>query len=88
MLFRSALQWELIDGKSVIGGGSAPGFTISTRLIAFRHSSKGAAALEAHLRLGRPTVLARVENDRLLIDLRTVLTDQLGPLCDALKALA
>jgi L-seryl-tRNA(Ser) seleniumtransferase len=83
-----ALQWETIDGQSVIGGGSAPGFTIPTRLIAFRHSNKSAAALESQLRLGKPTVLARVENDRLLIDLRTVLTDQLGPLCDALKALA
>ena len=83
-----SLEWELIDGMSVIGGGSAPGFNIPTRLITFRHSSKGAAALEAQLRLGKPTVLARVENDRLLIDLRTVLTDQLGPLCDALKALA
>jgi L-seryl-tRNA(Ser) seleniumtransferase len=83
-----ALTWELVDGQSVIGGGSAPGFTIPTRLIALRHSGKSAAALESQLRLGRPAVLARVESDRLLIDLRTVLTDQLGPLCDALKALA
>ena len=83
-----ALQWEIVSGDSVIGGGSAPGFKSPTRLIAFRHKSKSAAALEAQLRAGRPPILARVENDRLLVDLRTVLTDQMGTLCDALKSLA
>jgi L-seryl-tRNA(Ser) seleniumtransferase len=82
------LQWEIISGESVIGGGSAPGFTIPTRLIAFRHTKKSAAVLESRLRSNCPPVLARVENDRLLFDLRTVMTDQLGPLCDALKSLA
>ena len=82
-----ALHWEIIPGESVIGGGSAPGFTIPTRLIALRHEKKSAAVIEAHLRKSRPSVLGRVESDRLLLDLRTVMTDQLGPLCDALKSL-
>ncbi|MSO21192.1 MAG: L-seryl-tRNA(Sec) selenium transferase [Acidobacteria bacterium] len=85
---KNALDWEMIPGESVIGGGSAPGFTIPTALIALQHKSKSAAALEAHLRKRRPAVLARVENDRLLLDLRTVMTDQLGPLADAIKSLA
>jgi L-seryl-tRNA(Ser) seleniumtransferase len=61
-----------IDGESTIGGGSAPGETLPTCLVELHHSSLSAAALESRLRsLDRP-VIARIQNDRVVLDLRTV----------------
>ena len=61
---------------SVIGGGSAPGYSIPTRLIALRHGTRSAAVLEKRLLAHRPPVIARVEADAVLLDLRTVLPHQ------------
>ena len=65
----SGIQADVIDGNSTIGGGSAPGSELPTRLVAL---TMPAARLEAALRAGTPPVVARIENDRVLIDLRTV----------------
>ncbi|HET7217965.1 MAG TPA: hypothetical protein VFJ02_07945, partial [Vicinamibacterales bacterium] len=59
----------VVDGFSTIGGGSAPGSQLPTRLVAI---ALPAERLEAMLRGGQPPVIARIENDHLLIDLRTV----------------
>jgi L-seryl-tRNA(Ser) seleniumtransferase len=67
---------ELADGQSVLGGGSAPGHTIPTRLVALRHAKHSSAALEKRLRAWQPPVIARVEEDAVLLDLRTVLPEQ------------
>jgi L-seryl-tRNA(Ser) seleniumtransferase len=79
---------ELADGQSVLGGGSAPGHTIPTRLVALRHAKHSAAALEKRLRAWRPPVIARVENDAVLLDLRTVLPEQENILIAAVRSLA
>jgi L-seryl-tRNA(Ser) seleniumtransferase len=78
----------MVAGESVIGGGSAPGFSIPTRLIAVRHRARGAAALEKRLLAQRPPIVARVEEDILLLDLRTVLPEQEAALEQALRSLA
>jgi L-seryl-tRNA(Ser) seleniumtransferase len=62
----------IVDGDSTIGGGSAPGSTLPTRLIAISHPLLTAAALEARLRACDPPVVARIEDDRVVLDLRTV----------------
>ena len=62
----------VINSASTVGGGSAPGSEIPTRLVAIGVSGKSAAALEAALRDARPPIVGRIEQDRLLIDLRTV----------------
>ncbi len=59
----------LIEGQSVLGGGSTPDQSIPTWLIAIPGH---AARLEKRLRASDPPVVARIEKDRLLIDLRTV----------------
>ncbi|HEX5412338.1 MAG TPA: L-seryl-tRNA(Sec) selenium transferase [Terriglobia bacterium] len=64
------------DGESVAGGGSTPGQSLPTKLVAVRHSRLNAQELEAALRRNRPPVIARVERDRLLLDLRTVFDEQ------------
>ena len=67
---------ELVDGASAIGGGSAPGVELATRLVAIEKNGLTPDALEARLRrLARP-VIARIERDRLVLDLRTVPPDQ------------
>jgi len=63
-------------GESVIGGGSTPGQSLPTRLVAVRHTARSAQALEIILRQNSPPIMARVEADRLLLDLRTVFEDQ------------
>jgi L-seryl-tRNA(Ser) seleniumtransferase len=82
------IQWEMVAGESVIGGGSAPGFSIPTRLIAVRHRARGAATLEKRLLAQRPPIVARVEEGILLLDLRTVLPEQEAALEQALRSLA
>ncbi|MGH9357459.1 MAG: L-seryl-tRNA(Sec) selenium transferase [Terriglobia bacterium] len=66
----------LVDGESVAGGGSTPGQVIPTRLIAVSHGSHSAQELAEALRRHRPPIIARVEDDRLLLDLRTVLGEE------------
>jgi L-seryl-tRNA(Ser) seleniumtransferase len=62
----------LREGESVIGGGSTPGQTLATTLVAVRHSQLSAAKLEEMLRQGKPAIVGRVEQDEFIIDLRTV----------------
>ncbi len=61
---------------STTGGGSAPGVELPTFLLALRKPALGADALEERLRAAPTAIVARVQNDRVLLDLRTVLPDQ------------
>jgi L-seryl-tRNA(Ser) seleniumtransferase len=62
----------VVDGFSTIGGGSAPGSLLPTRLVAIAHPALSADDLDQRLRAGRPPVVARIENDRIVFDLRTI----------------
>jgi L-seryl-tRNA(Ser) seleniumtransferase len=75
------------DGDSVIGGGSTPAQSLPTALLAVTHSHHSAQELEKLLRQNSPPVIARVEQDTLLLDLRTVLEDQDEELLRALEAI-
>jgi len=70
------LQVTLVKGTSTIGGGSAPGSALPTRLVALRHRAWSADRLDQELRRLDPPVVARIENDQVMLDLRTVLPDQ------------
>lgn len=67
---------QIEDGESVIGGGSTPGQSLPTKLLAVTHTRYSAQDLEALLRRNSPPIIARIERDRLLLDLRTVFEDQ------------
>ncbi len=82
------LKLELLDGESVIGGGAAPSAVLSTCLIALTHANLSADDLNARLRAHTPPVIARVEEGRVLIDLRSVFQDQDAILAAALESLA
>ena len=65
---------RVIEGRSVIGGGATPEQSLATWLIAIECES--ATAAERRLRTGEPPVVARIEDDRLLLDLRTVFVEE------------
>ncbi len=66
------LEIELIDGESVVGGGAAPAATLPTCLLAVRCAGLTADQLAQALRKSDPPVVARVEENRLLLDLRSI----------------
>ena len=84
---RSAvLAAEVIDGESVIGGGSAPSAALPTQLVALRRDGLSADELATKLRSANPPVIGRVEDGRVLFDLRTVFPEQdeiVGRVCAA-----
>jgi len=67
---------KLIDGESLIGGGSAPSAVLPTTLIALTSQELTASDLAARLRRADPPIVARVEDGRVLLDLRTVFPAQ------------
>jgi L-seryl-tRNA(Ser) seleniumtransferase len=75
----------VIEGESVLGGGSTPDQSIPTWLIAISGSAR---RLEKQLRASNPAVVARIEKDQLLIDLRTVLPEDDETLAAMLEAYA
>jgi L-seryl-tRNA(Ser) seleniumtransferase len=66
---------RVIDGVSTVGGGSAPGAEIPTRLVQLSRAGMSADAIEQHLRALDPPVIARIQEDRVVLDLRTVLPE-------------
>jgi L-seryl-tRNA(Ser) seleniumtransferase len=83
----SDLKLSLEPGESAVGGGAAPTSKLASVLIALTHPQKSAADLEQQLRRSSPPVIARVTNEKVLIDLRTVFPDDLSSLIAALKRL-
>ena len=81
------LRLDLIDGESVIGGGAAPSAVLPTRLIAVTHAGFSADQLCARLRASDPPIIARVEEGRVLLDLRTVFPQQDAIVATALQSL-
>jgi len=66
------LRLETVKGESAIGGGSAPTSHLPTVLISVAHERLSANQIEAGLRLSDPPVVARIIDDQVLLDLRTV----------------
>jgi L-seryl-tRNA(Ser) seleniumtransferase len=84
----AALTCRLADGASTPGGGSAPEETIPTVLVLVRAAGRTADALHTRLRHGIPPVVARIEDDHVVLDLRTVRDEDLDGLAAALRAAA
>jgi len=82
------LHVELIDGASVIGGGAAPGATLPTVLLAVSCQGLSADELAARLRAHQPPIVARVEQGKVLLDLRTIFPEQDAIIAEALSQCA
>ena len=74
-----------LEGLSTVGGGSLPGETLPTCLLALK--VKSPAKLAAQLRETNPPIIARVQEDLLLLDPRTVLPWQEETLLKSLQAI-
>lgn len=78
---------EIIEGKSFVGGGAAPERGIDSPLLRIRHSAIEPLALQKKLRDNKPPVIARVEDDHLLLDLRAVFEDEETAIVKAVNSL-
>ena len=67
------LKVEILDDSSEVGGGSVPAHLLPTKVVAVRHAKRSLDSLSAALRAGTPCIFARVQRDRLLFDVRTLL---------------
>jgi len=67
---------DVVKGASAIGGGSAPGVELPTWLVAIEKAGTTPDGLEAALRRQTPPIIARIERDRVLLDLRTVVPEE------------
>jgi L-seryl-tRNA(Ser) seleniumtransferase len=82
------LTFAIEDGASAAGGGAAPTAEIPTALLRVEHRSRSAASLAADLRAGEPPVVARIAEDALVLDLRTVSPEEEPALAAALARVA
>jgi L-seryl-tRNA(Ser) seleniumtransferase len=86
-LHSTKLNVEIIDGESVIGGGAAPSSVIPTRLLALNCEGSSADEFAARLRQSNPPIVARVDEGRVLLDLRTVFPEQDETITAALQVI-
>jgi L-seryl-tRNA(Ser) seleniumtransferase len=82
-----SVELQVTDGQSMIGGGCTPDRGIPTRLLVFSGADLSPARLEMRLRAGSPPIAARIENNCLLLDLRTVFPKDDTLVVDALEKL-
>jgi len=83
-----AFTFETVDGESASGGGSAPTSRLPTVLISLTHDTLTPNQIEAALRRSHPPVIARIVDDRVLFDLRTVAESEEPELERALLSLS
>jgi L-seryl-tRNA(Ser) seleniumtransferase len=81
----SPLRAEIVPGESAIGGGSGPGVHPPTSLIALSHPSQSAENVEQQIRTSALRIIARIEDDKVLLDLRTVSLEEEDNLLSALS---
>ena len=79
---------KLNDGESVAGGGSTPGQFLPTTLIVITHATISSQDLAQLLRRHHPPIIARVEQDQTLLDLRTVFEHQEEEIFRAFQSIA
>jgi L-seryl-tRNA(Ser) seleniumtransferase len=77
---------RLVEGNSVVGGGSCPECSLPTLLISVESSQTRPNVIESRMRLQNPAIILRLEEDRALIDLRTVFPHQEKMLIDGIVA--
>jgi L-seryl-tRNA(Ser) seleniumtransferase len=79
------LVCRLIEATSTVGGGSAPGSTLPTVLLAVEGRHLSADTIDGRLRAGSPPVVARIENGCVVFDLRTVMPEDDDTLAEAIR---
>src|SRR5271166_3400043 len=77
---------QVAEGRSLVGGGSTPAQSLATVVLRIGSGRHSVGELEERLRGGKVAVIARIEEGRLVVDLRTVFVEQEEGLMDALAS--
>jgi len=80
------LTYELKEAKAAAGGGSLPTEDIPTIVVAVQHAGIPASRMEAKLRRAAVPVIVRVDENEILLDLRTLAEDEFNFVVDGLKS--
>jgi L-seryl-tRNA(Ser) seleniumtransferase len=81
----AVVRARTISGESAVGGGSFPGAVLPTTLVALEGGDLGPDGLALRLRLGDPPVIARVSDERVLLDPRTLPEDAFAAVARAIE---
>jgi L-seryl-tRNA(Ser) seleniumtransferase len=85
-LLERGIEVEVVPAESTVGGGSLPGERLPTTALALTPRPGRAADLLRRLREHEPPLIGRIEQERVLLDPRTVLPDEDDALLDAVVA--
>src|SRR5436190_9043942 len=81
------LSLEILDDASEFGGGSVPTQQIPTKVVALKHGTMSLETLSSRLRAGTPPVFCRVQRERALLDVRTLLEGEDDEIAASLRAI-
>lgn len=76
---------DVVEDKTYLGGGSVPAQQIPTWCVALTPNEMNVDELSKRLRTGTPAVVGRIQQDRLLLDLRSVLPHQDAAIVEAVS---
>ena len=79
---------EVLDDVSEAGGGSMPAVRLPTKVVAVRSDRAGLQALAQTLRDGDPCIMTRVQRERVLFDVRTLLEGEVEQVESAMARIA
>ncbi len=82
---RAYMNISIVNGFSEMGGGSLPGEGIPTRLISLHSEKISAEEIAARMRGNTPPIFARIEQDHVLLDMRTVYDTEVEMIAAALE---
>ncbi len=82
----SGYHFELIDSASKVGGGAAPEKELETFVVSIAKENLSPNAVTTGLRKNDPPIIARIQDDKVLIDLRTVMAEEEDIIIQALKS--
>ncbi len=85
---RERLCPSLVDSRAQAGSGTLPLEEFASRALGLEPRGGRAEELARRLRLGNPSVVGRINQERLLLDMRTVRDDEAAPLAEALNRTA
>ena len=84
----AGLTWTVRKETSLTGGGAAPEARLDTLCLALSHPAEDATGLATRLRRGHPPIIARVQDNRVLLDFRTLLPADLPEVARQVRELA
>jgi len=82
---KAGVAATVVESKSILGGGTAPTATLPTFAVAITSKRYSAEELQGRLRTQVLAVIARIEDDKLLLDLRTVDPQEESSLANSLR---